>query len=120
MALAPKEILEQREPEWGEEYEEIGRVENKVSATVKVSKKETKVQIQFIQQILAVGEPYMNTEYANLEKTLLTLETGKVAYFLIDSSEHILLWNDGEYYYALQGNCEIEELLKLANSIKTP
>ncbi len=118
MALAPKEILEQREPEWGEEYEEIRKAENDATVIIRMSKKNTNIQIKFSQLIFSHAEPYMNTEYADLEVTLLELKNGRSAYYLTDSDELLLFWNDGEYYYTLQGNCKIEELLKLANSVK--
>ncbi len=119
MSLAPKEILEYREPDWGEEYEEIGRIENKATAVIRVSKKNSDIQIKFIQLVLSDGELYMNTEFANLNKELLELKNKKLAYSILDAGEQFLFWNDGEYYYELQGNCSVEELLKLANSIKT-
>ncbi len=120
MALAPKEILEYREPEWGEEYEEIKRVEGKASTVVRVSKKNSDIQISFSQLILSFGERYLNTEYVNAEKILLELKNGKVAFSIIDSNEPLLFWNDGEYYYELQGNCEIKDLIQLANQLRTP
>ncbi len=118
MSLAPKEILEYREPDWGEEYEEIGRIENKATAVIRVSKKNSDIQIKFIQLVLLEGERHLNTEYASAEKVLLELKNGKTAFSITDSGEQLLFWNDGEYYYELQGNCKVEDLLKLANSMK--
>lgn len=120
MSLAPKEILEYREPDWGEEYEEIGRVENKVTSIITMTKNNSDIQVSFTQLIFSHAEYYINTEYTTIEKTVLKLKNGKVAYYLTDSNEQLLFWNDGEYYYALQGSCEINELLKLANTIETP
>ncbi|MCX4315544.1 MAG: DUF4367 domain-containing protein [Lachnospiraceae bacterium] len=117
MSLAPKEILEYREPDWGEEYEEIGRVESKTSVIINMSKKNTNLYIKFSQLILSISEPYINTEYVDLEKDLLELKNGKTAYSLNDSGLRIIFWNDGEYYYELQGNCEIKELIQLANKL---
>ncbi len=118
MSLAPKEILEYREPDWGEEYEEIGRVESKAYVIIRMLNKNTNLQIKFSQLILSFGERHVNTEFADIEKTLLELKNDKVAFSITESSEQLLFWNDGEYYYELQGDCEIKELIQLANTLK--
>ncbi len=118
MALAPKEILEYREPEWGEEYEEISRAEWKNSTVIRVSKKNSDIQIKFLQSILLEGERYLNTEYINAEKISLELKNCKTAYSINHSELCIIFWNDGEYYYELQGNCEVKELIQLANQLR--
>jgi hypothetical protein len=118
MSLAPKEILEYREPDWGEEYEEIGRIENKMFVITRMLNINTNIQISFSQMVFSHAEPYMNTEYADIEKTLLELKNGEIAYYLTDANEQFFFWNDGEYYYILQGNCVINELLQLANTLK--
>ena len=68
--------------------------------------------------ILSFGERHVNTEFADIEKTLLELKNDKVAFSITESSEQLLFWNDGEYYYELQGDCEIKELIQLANTLK--
>lgn len=113
--FAPDEILEYREPDWGEEYVEIERSEGAhIYKTVRRNVV-SGYKITFVQCVTVDNKVGLNTEYDDVVKERIDNEI--TVYSTTYERQTILFWNDGEYDYEINGNVEKEELLRLIKSM---
>lgn len=113
--FAPDEILEYREPDWGEEYVEVERKETKYFYKVVRKNVATGDWISFLQRVIDYYDIGINTEDVELEESIIDGDI--IIYSTIYKGQVILFWNDGQYYYEISGNEEKEEMVRLIEFI---
>lgn len=113
--FAPNKILEYREPDWGEEYVEVERKETKYFYKVVRENIATRDWISFMQHVIKYSESSINTENVKIEESIIDGDI--IIYSTICRGYTILFWNDGQYYYEINGTEEKEEMVRLIESI---
>lgn len=110
---APDRIREYREPDWGEEYEVVERTEEPF-LYVKAYNVCEQATIIYRQRVVEETAGRVNTENIVLHEIEL-MNNIKARYFN-SNGVLVLIWTD-EYYYELQGECSVDILIELAESM---
>lgn len=119
MVSAPTEILEYREPRGlGEEFEryEVRRNESSLS----VEYENDTVLVIYRQGLLDQFEMFTSNQESEMsEKIEVNGCSGLVASAMTNIGEQLtILWHDDEYAYVLTGNMPVDELLRIAESVR--
>ena len=115
-AYAPETLLEYKEPTVGDDYERYVGMENEYAFLVEYENSTSLITYQ--QGILKDYDVWLSNHDSEKSVVEINGNRGELTSYVINGIDyHTIVWTDDVYAYSLSGNIELNELIRIAETI---
>lgn len=115
-AYAPETLLEYKEPTVGDDYERYVGMENEYKFLVEYENSTSLITYQ--QSVLKDHDVWLSNHDSESSAVEINGYRGELASYVINGIDyHTIVWTDDVYAYSLSGNIELNELIRIAETV---
>ena len=115
-AYAPETLLEYKEPTVGDDYERYVGMENEYAFSIEYENSTSLITYQ--QSVLKDYDVWLSNHDSESSAVEINGYCGELTSYVINGIDyHTIVWTDDVYAYSLSGNIELNELIRIAETI---